>query len=70
MVSDDLRRLAKALGIADSKDKSVHDLIRSIQYEEGKMPCFSETWSAPCRIECCPFSDVCHSYLRHRGMMH
>jgi len=70
MVSDDLRRLAKALGIADSQDKSVHELIRSIQYQEGKMPCFSETWSAPCRIKSCPFSDVCHSYLRHRGTIH
>lgn len=70
MVPDDIRRLAKALGIADSQDKSVHELIRSIRHQEGQMPCFCETWSAPCRINSCPFSDACRSYLHHRGMVH
>lgn len=70
MISDDIRRLAKALGVANSQEKSVLELIRSIQYLEGQMPCFSETWSAPCRIESCPFSDACHSYLQYRGVMH
>lgn len=70
MVSDDIRRLAEALGVADSQEKSVHELIRTIQNQEGQMPCFSETWSAPCRIESCPFSGACHSFLRHRGIIH
>lgn len=63
---NDIRRLAKALGIDDSQESSVYELIRSIQLQEGHMPCFSETWSRPCRIESCPISGLCRSYLRKR----
>jgi hypothetical protein len=67
MVSDDIRRLAKALGVTNVKQTSLGDLIRTIQFQEGHMPCFSETWSAPCGIEDCPFADVCTSHLPIRA---
>lgn len=57
----EIQRLANALGIPGANQLSVSSLIRSIQFEEGLMPCFSEAWSAPCRIDECPFSIVCSS---------
>lgn len=61
MRQNEIRRLALALGIPGAKDLSVGELIRSIQAEEGLMPCQSELWSAPCRIEECPFAAMCSS---------
>ena len=62
----EIRRLAHALGIPDSQGMEIGDLIHLIQYEEGHLPCFSEAWSAPCRMDECPFSIACSSNLRIR----
>ena len=63
----EIRRLACALGISDARGMDIDALIRSIQFEEGHVPCFSEAWSAPCRIDACPFSMVCSSSLQARA---
>lgn len=65
MLADDLRRLAKALDVDDDR-KTPGELIRSIQFLEGQMPCFCEAWSAPCGIEDCPFAAACSSHLHIR----
>lgn len=57
----EIQRLANALGILGANHMSVSTLIKSIQHEEGLVPCFSEAWSAPCRIDECPFSIACSS---------
>lgn len=57
----ELQRLAHALGIPGTDQASIGVLIQSIQIEEGLMPCFSEAWSAPCRIDECPSSISCSS---------
>lgn len=66
MTSQEIRRLAHALGIVDTERLSTLALIRLIQLEEGHMPCFSEAWSAPCRVDGCPFLAMCSSNLRIR----
>lgn len=63
MTLEELRRLADALGIADSGHMDVSMLIRLIQFEEGQLPCFSEAWSAPCNVDDCSFSKLCSSNL-------
>lgn len=70
MLSDDIRRLAKALGIEDVAQMGLSELIRAIQFQEGHMPCFSEVWSAPCGLDACPFAKVCSSHLRIRAVAH
>ena len=70
MLSDDIRRLAEALGIKDAARIGLGELIRCIQFQEGHMPCFSEAWSAPCRLDDCPFAKVCSSHLRVRTAPH
>lgn len=67
---EEIRRLATALGIKGAEKMDVRDLIHSVQFQEGHMPCFSETWSTPCMIEDCPFAEVCRSYLRSRTAAH
>jgi len=62
----EIQRLAHALGVRDVQGMDVNALIRSIQFEEGHVPCFSEAWSAPCGMEDCPFSLACSSNLRAR----
>lgn len=57
----EIQRLADALGIPGADRLSVAALIKSIQFEEGLMPCYSEAWSAPCKIDECPFSVLCSS---------
>ena len=63
----EIQRLACALGIPGARGMDVDALIRSIQFEEGHVPCFSEAWSAPCRIDTCPFAMVCSSSLPVRA---
>lgn len=60
----ELQRLAKALGIPGSDQASVGMLIQSIQCEEGLMPCFSASWSAPCPFDECPCFVGCSSKAR------
>lgn len=67
MRQEEILRLAIALGIPSAKELSVGELIRSIQAEEGLMPCQSELWSAPCRIEECPFGTKCSSQPQMQG---
>lgn len=57
----EIQRLANALGIPSTHPCNVKALIQSIQHEEGLMPCLSEAWSAPCRIDECPHSAACSS---------
>lgn len=57
----EIQRLADALGIPGADQMSIRVLIKSIQFEKGYMPCFSEAWSAPCRIDECPCSIICRS---------
>lgn len=63
----EIQRLADALGILSTEQRSVRDLIQSIQFEEGLMPCYSEAWSAPCQVSECPFCDVCSSHMDARA---
>ena len=67
MTLQEIRRLAHALGIMDTEKLGAFALIRLIQFEEGHMPCFSEAWSAPCKIDGCPFSAMCSSNLSIRA---
>jgi hypothetical protein len=67
MVADDIRRLAKALEVDVNDRMSAGEVIRSIQFQEGHMPCFCEAWSAPCGIEDCPFATACSSHLHIRA---
>lgn len=62
----EMQRLAVALGIKDANRMNADTLIRCVQFQEGHMPCFSEVWSAPCRIDGCPFSDGCSSHVPAR----
>lgn len=62
----EIQRLAHALGVSDVQGMNISALIHSIQFEEGQLPCFSEAWSAPCRMDECPFSLACSSNLRVR----
>lgn len=62
----EIQRLADALGIEGAERMKADTLIRSVQYQEGHMPCFSEPWSAPCSIAACPFFDVCSSNMATR----
>lgn len=57
----EIQRLADALGIEGTDGMNVDVLIRNVQYQEGRMPCFSEAWSAPCKIGECPNSSACSS---------
>lgn len=59
---NEIHRLANALGIENAERMGVDKLIRSIQFEGGMIPCYSEAWSAPCRLDKCPFSDGCSSH--------
>lgn len=59
----EIQRLAHALGIPSAHRSNVTTLIRSIQREEGLMPCMSEAWSAPCRVDECPLSAACSSNI-------
>lgn len=63
MTLEDIRRLADALGIEGARTLSVGELIHLIRLEEGRVPCYSEAWSAPCGVDRCPFADVCSSNL-------
>lgn len=63
---NEIQRLADALEIRDADRMNTRALIRMIQFQEGQMPCFSEAWSAPCRIDGCPFSDDCSSHMAPR----
>lgn len=62
----EIQRLAYALGIEGADRMKTVALIRSVQFQEGHMPCFSEAWSAPCSIGDCPFFDVCSSSVATR----
>ncbi|MFN2107241.1 MAG: hypothetical protein ACK2UJ_20365 [Candidatus Promineifilaceae bacterium] len=62
----DIQRLASALGIESTDQMNVETLTRTIQFEEGLVPCFSEAWSVPCKIEECPLYEVCSSNLMAR----
>lgn len=59
----EIQRLADALGIPNANQLRVNVLVHSIQHEEGLMPCFSEAWSTPCRVDECPFSAACSSNM-------
>lgn len=63
MTLQEIQRLARALGVEDPEKMSALALIRLIQFEEGHMPCFSEAWSVPCKLDC-PFFDACSSHKR------
>lgn len=62
----EIRGLANALGIENTEEMDVDRLIRSIQFEKGLMPCFSEVWSSPCRVDECPFFFACSSNVTTR----
>jgi hypothetical protein len=64
MLPDDIQLLAETLRNDGMAQMDLHELIRSIQFQQGRMPCYSEPWSAPCRVDDCPFSAVCTSHLR------
>lgn len=67
----EIRRLADALGIPGAKQSGIRDVIQSIHVQEGLMPCYSEAWSAPCRIAECPCSSMCSSQPENRtGLKH
>jgi len=59
----EIQRLANALGIPSAHPSNMRTIIHSIQLQEGLMPCLSEAWSTPCRVDECPFSAACSSYL-------
>ena len=61
MLSEYLQRLANALGIEGAHGMNTRDLIHSIRLLEGELPCFSQVWSTPCRIEACPSGEECSS---------
>lgn len=63
----EIRRLAHALGIPKVDQMAVAELIKSIQFEVGLVPCFSEAWSSPCRVGECPFSSACSSNMHIRA---
>jgi hypothetical protein len=61
MLAENLRRLANALGIENPHCMKISDLIHSIRFLEGELPCFSQAWSAPCQIGDCPHCLACSS---------
>lgn len=67
LVSDDICRLATSRFVTGENQTGLADLIRYMQFREGRMPCFCETWSAPCAIGVCPFASACTSHLRIRA---
>jgi hypothetical protein len=61
MVEKEMQRLGLALGIGDAHRMKAPELIRFIRLQEGELPCFSQNWSAPCKIKGCPICDACSS---------
>ena len=61
MIEKEMQRLGHALGIGDAHLLKVSELIRFIRVQEGELPCFSQNWSAPCKIKACPICDACSS---------
>jgi hypothetical protein len=61
MVDKEMQRLAAALGIRDVHRLNTADLIACIREQEGEIPCYSQPWSAPCRIRDCPLRHACTS---------
>jgi len=70
MVIQDIRRLAIAVGVPQANQKDTRELICSIQNQEGHMPCFSESWSAPCLIDDCPLAEACSSNFCNTSNAH
>ena len=66
MLPDDIQLLAETLCNGGMARMDLHELIRNIQFHTGHMPCYCETWSAPCGIDDCLFSAACTSHLRIR----
>jgi hypothetical protein len=62
MVDKELQRLAVALGIRNAQNLNTVELIECIRHQEGDMPCFSQLWSAPCRIKGCTVRKACTSH--------
>lgn len=61
MIAKEIQRLAAALGMDNPSRLNTAEMIRYIQFQEGDMPCFSQSWSAPCRIADCPMCRKCTS---------
>jgi hypothetical protein len=61
VIEKDMQRLGLALGIDDAHRMATPELIRFIRLQEGELPCFSQNWSAPCKIKGCPICDICSS---------